>query len=177
MPTDAKRQAVTELAEMLRDSTAIAVADYRGLKVSEMQTVRRSLRASGVELHVAKNRLLKIAADQADRADLKPMLEGPTALATISGDEVALAKALQEAFRPFRVVTLRGGLLGNQAIDAASLARMASLPSRELLLGRLAGGLASPITGFASVLAANLRNLAGVLSAVADQKRQNEGAA
>ncbi|MEP6469354.1 MAG: 50S ribosomal protein L10 [Chloroflexota bacterium] len=177
MPTDAKRQAVTELAEMLRDSTAIAVADYRGLKVSEMQTVRRSLRASGVELHVAKNRLLKIAADQADRADLKPMLEGPTALAAISGDEVALAKALQDAFRPFRVVTLRGGLLGNQAIDAASLARMASLPSRELLLGRLAGGLASPITGFASVLAANLRNLAGVLSAVADQKRQNEGAA
>jgi len=177
MPTDAKRQAVTQLAEMLRDSTAIAVADYRGLKVSEMQTVRRSLRASGVELHVAKNRLLKIAADQADRADLKPMLKGPTALATISGDEVALAKALQEAFRPFRVVTLRGGLLGNQAIDVASLTRMASLPSRELLLGRLAGGLASPITGFASVLAANLRNLAGVLSAVADQKQQNEGAA
>ena len=177
MPTDAKRQAVAELTEMLRSSSALAVADYRGLTVSEMQSVRRSLRASGVELHVAKNRLLKIAADQADRADLKPMLEGPTALATISGDEVALAKALQEAFRPFRVVTLRGGLLGNQAIDAASLARMASLPSRELLLGRLAGGLASPITGFASVLAANLRNLAGVLSAVADQKRQSEGAA
>jgi large subunit ribosomal protein L10 len=177
MPTDAKRQAVTELAEMLRGSTAIAVADYRGLKVSEMQTVRRSLRASGVELHVAKNRLLKIAADQADRADLKPMLEGPTALATISGDEVALAKALQDAFRPFRVVTIRGGLLGNQSIDAASLSRMASLPSREVLLGKLAGGIASPITGFASVLAANLRNLAGVLNAVADQKQQNEGAA
>jgi large subunit ribosomal protein L10 len=177
MPTDAKRQAVTALAEMLRGSTAIAVADYRGLKVSEMQTVRRSLRASGVELHVAKNRLLKIAADQADLADLKPMLEGPTALATISGDEVALAKALQDAFRPFRVVTVRGGLLGNRAIDAASLARMASLPSREVLLGRLAGGIASPITGFASVLAANLRNLAGVLNAVADQKQQNEGAA
>ena len=177
MPTDAKRQAVTALADMLRGSTAIAVADYRGLKVSEMQTVRRTLRASGVELHVAKNRLLKIAADQADLADLKPMLEGPTALATISGDEVALAKALQDAIRPFRVVTVRGGLLGNRAIDAASLSRMASLPSREVLLGRLAGGIASPITGFASVLAANLRNLAGVLNAVADQKRQNEGAA
>jgi large subunit ribosomal protein L10 len=177
MPTDAKRQAVTELAEMLRGSSAIAVADYRGLKVSEMQIVRRSLRAAGVELHVAKNRLLKIAADQADRADLKPMLEGPTALATISGDEVALAKALQDAIRPYRVVTLRGGLLGNRSIDAAGLARMASLPSREQLLGKLAGGMASPITGFASVLAANLRNLAGVLNAVADQKQQNEAAA
>jgi large subunit ribosomal protein L10 len=177
MPTDAKRQAVTELAEMLRNSTAIAVADYRGLKVSEMQTVRRSLRANGVQLHVAKNRLLKIAADEAELTELKPMLEGPTALATISGDEVALAKALQDAFRPFRVVTVRGGMLGNRAVDAASLSRMASLPSREVLLGKFAGGIASPLTGFAGVLAANLRNLAGVLSAVADQKRQTEGAA
>ena len=177
MPTDAKRQAVDELAEMLRGSSAIAVADYRGLKVADMQVVRRSLRANGVQLHVAKNRLLKIAADQADRTELKPMLEGPTALATISGDEVALAKALQEAFRPFRFVTVRGGLLGSQPIDAASLSRMASLPSREVLLGRFAGGIASPLTGFAGVLAANLRNLAGVLNAVADQKSQTQGPA
>jgi large subunit ribosomal protein L10 len=142
-----------------------------------MQVVRRSLRSNGVELHIAKNRLLKIAADQADRTELKPLLEGPTALATISGDEVALAKALQDAFRPFRFVTVRGGLLGNQPIDAASLGRMASLPSREVLLGKFAGSVASPLTSFASVLAANLRNLAGVLNAVADQKRETEGAA
>jgi large subunit ribosomal protein L10 len=177
MPTDAKRQAVNELAEMLRRSSAIAVADYRGLKVADMQVVRRSLRANGVQLHIAKNRLLKIAADQADRTELKPLLEGPTALATISGDEVALAKAVQEAFRPFRFVTVRGGLLGGQPIDAVSLSRMASLPSREVLIGKFAGSIASPLTGFASVLAANLRNLAGVLNAVADQKQQTEGAA
>jgi large subunit ribosomal protein L10 len=177
MPTDAKRDAVRVLAELLRGSTAIAVADYRGLKVSEMQTVRRTLRANGVELHVAKNRLLKIAADEADRADLKPMLDGPTALATISGDEVTLAKALQDAFRPYKVVTVRGGLLGGAVVDATGLARMASLPTREVLLGKFAGGIASPLTGFAGVLAANLRNLAGVLNAVADQKQQSEGAA
>jgi large subunit ribosomal protein L10 len=178
MPTDAKRDAVQELSKLLRDSTAVAVADYRGLKVSDMQVVRRSLRANGVELHVAKNRLLKIAADEADRTELKPMLSGPTALATVAGDEVALAKALQEAFRPYsRVVTIRGGLLGDRPVDAEALNRMAALPSREVLLGKLAGGIASPLTGFASVLAANLRNLAGVLNAVADQKRQTEGAA
>ena len=178
MPTDLKRKAVSELAEMLRSSSAVAVADYRGLKVAEMQSVRRSLRANGVQLHVAKNRLLKIAAEQADRGELTPMLIGPTALATIDGDEVVLAKALQEAIRPYnKVVSLRGGLLGSTAIDAAALTRMATLPSREVLLGRLAGGLAGPITGFAGVLAANLRNLAGVLAAVADQKRQTEGAA
>jgi large subunit ribosomal protein L10 len=171
MPTDTKRTAVAELAKLLRDSSALAVTDYRGLKVAEMQEVRRTLRASGVELHVAKNRLLKIAADEAERAELKPMLEGPTALATVTGDEVVLAKALQEAFRPYaRTVSVRGGMLGAQAIDADALTRLASLPGRE-------GSIASPLTGFASVLAANLRNLAGVLNAVADQKQQNEGAA
>lgn len=178
MPTDTKRTAVAELAKLLRDSSALAVTDYRGLKVAEMQEVRRTLRASGVELHVAKNRLLKIAADEAERTELKPMLEGPTALATVTGDEVVLAKALQEAFRPYaRTVSVRGGMLGAQAIDADALTRLASLPGREVLLGKFAGGIASPLTGFASVLAANLRNLAGVLNAVADQKQQNEGAA
>jgi large subunit ribosomal protein L10 len=178
MPTDTKRTAVANLAKLLRESSAIAVADYRGLKVAEMQVVRRTLRASGVELHIAKNRLLKIAADEAERTELKPLLEGPTALATVTGDEVALAKALQEAFRPYsRTVSVRGGLLGTQAVDADALVRLASLPAREVLLGMFAGGIASPLTGFASVLAANLRNLAGVLNAVADQKRQTEGAA
>jgi large subunit ribosomal protein L10 len=178
MPTDIKRQAVAELADMLRGSAALAVADYRGLKVSEMQSVRRSLRANGVELHVAKNRLLKIAADQADRTELKPMLTGPTALATIDGDEVALAKALEEAFRPYsRVVSIRGGMLGPAPINAAALTRLASLPGREVLLGQLACGIAGPLSGFAAVLTANLRNVAGVLNAVADKKQRSEAAA
>ena len=178
MPTDTKRQAVAELAEMLRSSSAMAVADYRGLKVSEMQTVRRTLRDSGVQLTVAKNRLLRIAADEADRADLKPLLEGPTALATVDGDEAAMAKALSEAFRPYaRVVTIRGGMLGTQAIDAAQLTRLATLPSRDVLLGRVVGGMAAPLSGMAAVLAGNLRNLVGVLSAVADKKRETESAA
>jgi large subunit ribosomal protein L10 len=175
MPTDAKRQEVTELAEMLRGSSALAVADYRGLTVAEMHTVRRSLRANGVNLKVAKNRLLKIAADQAGLDELKPLLDGPSAIATTAGDEVGLARALQDAFRPYKVVTLRGGLLAGQPVSAADLGRLATLPSREVLLSRLAGGMAAPLSGMAAVLAANLRNLVGVLSAVADQKRATEG--
>ncbi|MBA2263157.1 MAG: 50S ribosomal protein L10 [Chloroflexi bacterium] len=178
MPTDTKRQAVAALAEMLRSSSAIAVADYRGLKVSEMQSVRRTLRDSGVQLHIAKNRLLKIAADEADRAELKPMLSGPTALATIDGDEAAMAKALAEALRPYsRVVNVRGGMLGSVAIDASQLSRLATLPSRDVLLSKIAGGMAAPLTGMAGVLAANIRNLIGVLSAVADKKQQTQDAA
>lgn len=178
MPTDTKRQAVTELAELLRSSSAIAVADYRGLKVAEMQAVRRTLRDNGVRLTVAKNRLLKIAADEADRAELKPMLDGPTALATIEGDEAAMAKALTEALRPYsRVVTVRGGMLGSAAIDAGQLQRLATLPPRDVLLGKIAGGMAAPIAGMANVLAGNLRAMANVLHAVADAKQKTENAA
>jgi large subunit ribosomal protein L10 len=177
MPTDVKRQAVAELAELLRSSTAMAVADYRGLKVSEMQLVRRTLRDSGVQLTVAKNRLLKIAADEADRSELKSLLDGPTALATIDGDEAAMAKALADALRPYsRTVTVRGGLLGAQPIGAAQLTELATLPSRDVLLGKVVGGMAAPMTGMAGVLAANLRNLVGVLSAVADKKQATEAA-
>jgi len=178
MPTDIKRQAVAELAELLRSSSAMAVADYRGLKVSDMQSVRRTLRDSGVELTIAKNRLLKIAADEAELAELKPLLSGPTALATIDGDEAAMAKALAEAFRPYsRVVTMRGGMLGSRAIDASQLTRLATLPSREVLLSKIAGGMVAPMTSMAGVLAANIRNLVGVLSAVAEKKQQSETAA
>src|SRR5699024_7828448 len=114
----------------------------------------------------------------ADRAELKPLLEGPTALATISGDEATMAKALAEAFRPYsRVVSMRGGMLGDRAIDASQLTRLATLPAREVLLGQLAGGMAAPLSAMAGVLAANLRNLVGVLSAVADKKQQTQDAA
>ncbi len=174
MPTDAKRQAVTELTEMLRGSSALAVADYRGLTVSEMHTVRKSLRSNGVSLKIAKNRLLKIAADEAGLDELKPLLDGPTAIATTEGDEVSLARALQDAFRPYKIVTVRGGLLAGQPVSAADLQRLASLPGREVLLGRLAGGMVAPLSAMAGVLAGNLRNLVGVLNAVADQKRQSD---
>ncbi|HEX2221170.1 MAG TPA: 50S ribosomal protein L10 [Candidatus Limnocylindria bacterium] len=178
MATEEKRQAVAELVQLLRSSSAVAVADYRGLRVKDMQVVRRTLRERGVQLQVAKNRLLKIAADEAERPELKSLLEGPTALATVSGDEVAMAKAVQEAFRPYsRVVTLRGGLLGTRPMDAEQLSRLASLPGREELLARVAGGMAAPMTGMASVLAGNIRNLVGVLAAIADKKRETEGGA
>jgi large subunit ribosomal protein L10 len=89
-----------------------------------------------------------------------------------------MAKALADALRPYaRTVTVRGGMLGDQAIDASQLTRLATLPSRDVLLGKIAGGMAAPLTGMAGVLAANIRNLVGVLSAVADKKQETEGAA
>ena len=172
MPTEAKTAAVNRLTELIRSSAAMAVADYRGLKVSEMQAVRRSLHAGGVELHVAKNRLLKIAAAAAGRTELTPMLNGPTALAT-SGDEIALAKALQEAFRPYtKVVTVRGGLLGDVAVDGAALLRLASLPSREVLLGQVLATFIAPMTQFLAAVEATLTLPAVMADVLAREKSQ-----
>ena len=178
MPTEAKRQAVAELAELLRSSTALAVADYRGLRVTDIQAVRRALAPSGVEFRVVKNSLMSIAADEAGKAELKPLLTGPTALATTPGDAVALAKSILDALRPYsRVVTLRGGLLGERAIDADALQRLSATASREVLLARVAGGMAAPMSRMATVLAAPIASLGRVLGAVAEQKTTAGGTA
>ena len=171
MPTEEKRQAVAELAELLRGSSALAVADYRGLRVSDIQAVRRALSPSGVEFRVVKNSLMSIAADEAGRSELKPLLAGPTALATTPGDAVAMAKGVIDALRPYsRIVTIRGGLLGDRAIDAEALQRLSTTASREVLLARIAGGMASPMSRMATVLAAPIASLGRVLAAVAEQK-------
>lgn len=159
MPTEAKRATVTELTERLTASPAAIVSDYRGLTVSEISALRGSLREQGIAYHVVKNRLLKIAAQQAGRAELVELLEGPTAIAFGSGDETATAKAFVDAIRRYRQVGIRGALLGDRRIDESGLRRLATLPSREVLLAQLAGAMASPLATTAGLLAAGLRNL------------------
>jgi large subunit ribosomal protein L10 len=172
MPTDAKRAAVAELKEELARSSATLVADYRGLSVSDIGAVRRALRAQGISYRVVKNRLARIAAQEAGRSELNSLLDGPTALAMGGADEVVLARTLLDAIRPYRSVVVRGGVIGDRPIDAAMVSRLAALPGREVLLAQLAGGVASPLSSMASLLAAPLRNLGYALQQLADQKTQ-----
>lgn len=172
MPTEAKRAAVAELKETLSTSHATIVSDYRGLSVSDISAVRRALREQGITYRVVKNRLARIAADEAGRPELTELLDGPSALAMGGTDEVLLARTFLDAVRPYRTVAIRGGLIGDRRIDAQSVTRLASLPTRDVLLAQLAGGIASPLTGLASLLAAPLRNLGYALQQLADQKAQ-----
>ena len=170
MPTEAKRETVAELVEVLSANPTSIVADYRGLKVSELGTIRRSLRDRGIQYRVVKNRLAKIAAVQAGVGELSSLLEGPTGIALGSGDESAVAKAFLESVRPFRTVAVRGAVLKGKRIEAADVTRLATLPPRDYLLGQLAGGIASPLSTMAGLLSAPLRNLGYALQQVADQK-------
>ena len=175
MPTEAKRETVAELREALSTSRTLIVSEYRGLTVKEIAEIRRALRKQDVSYRVVKNRLMRIAAEDGIGEALSPLLTGPTAIA-FGNDESATAKAVIEATRPFRQVTITGAVLGDRAIDADGVRSLATLPSREVLLGKLAGGMQAPVATLAGLLVANIRNLGYALSQVRDQKAQSEAA-
>ena len=170
MPTEAKQATVAELKDELSRAKATIVADYRGLTVHDITAVRRSLRGEGITYRVVKNRLARIAAQEAGTGELSELLSGPSAIAMGSGDEVALARAFLDAIRPFRTVVIRGAVLNGKRVDADAVTRLATLPSREVLLAQLAGGMASPMASMASLFAAPLRNLGYALAQLAEQK-------
>ncbi len=170
MPTEAKRETVAELREAISQHRTFIVSEYRGLKVSDLAEIRRSLRKQDVTYHVVKNRLMRIAADGPLGEAMSPLLEGPTAIA-FGTDEAGTAKAVLDAVRPFnRIVRIKGGVLGTSRIDAEGVTALATLPSRSVLQARLAGAMVSPISTLAGLLSANLRNLAWGLQHLADKK-------
>ena len=173
MPTEAKEATVAELREELASSSALIVSEYRGLTVREIAEIRRTLRKSDVRYRVVKNRLMRIAAqDHVSGEALSPLLTGPTAIA-FGSDEAATAKAVLDAVRPYnRIVRVTGAVVGGRTIDADAVTRLATLPSREVLLAQLGGAFTAPATQVAGLFAAPLRNLAYALAQVRDQKEQ-----
>ncbi|MBA2373922.1 MAG: 50S ribosomal protein L10 [Chloroflexi bacterium] len=170
MPTEAKRETVAQLRAELAGSRTLIVSEYRGLSVKDLAEIRRALAKQDVTYRVVKNRLMRIAAEDGVGEALSPLLVGPSAIA-FGTDEARTAKAVIDATRPYaRIVRITGGVLGERAIDAAAVTRLATLPSREVLLARLAGGMQAPMANLASLFAAPLRNLGYALQQVADQK-------
>ena len=175
MPTEAKRETVAELREALASSRTLIVSEYRGLSVKELAEIRRALRKQDVTYRIVKNRLMRIAAQDTFGEALGPLLVGPTAIA-FGEDESTTAKAVLDATRPYKIVTITGAVLGNRSISADAVRTLASLPSREVLLARLAGGMQAPMATLAGLLSANIRNLGYALTQVRDQKAQSADA-
>ena len=170
MPTEAKQATVAELREELANAKTMIVSEYRGLTVKEIAEIRRALRKQDVTYRVVKNRLMRIAATESVADALGPLLTGPTAIA-FGNDEAATAKAVIDATRPYRIVRITGGVLGDRAIDADGVTKLATLPAREVLLAKLAGGMQAPVGTLAGLFAAPLRNLGYALAQVAEQKQ------
>lgn len=169
MPTEAKQATVAELVELLREANTTIVSDHRGLSVADLLKVRRELRDRDIHYTVVKNRLARIAADQAGRPELIPLLRGPSSLAIGAADETSLAKGLLDATKPFRV-EIRGAAMNGQTVDAAAVSALAALPAREVLLAQMAGSMAAPLSTMAGLFAAPLRDLGYALAQLRDQR-------
>lgn len=165
-PRPHKVEAVAEIVEKMRSSQAVFVTEYRGLTVTELAQLRNDLRPAGTELKVYKNTMVRRAAAETGNDALAEFLVGPTALALVSGDIAGAAKALVETSKANPLLVVKGGMLGENPLSAADIKTLATLPSREELLAKMAGLLQAPMVATAGLLQAMPRNFAYGLSAL-----------
>jgi large subunit ribosomal protein L10 len=162
-----KERVVEQLAERLRSTDTLMVADYRGLTMPEIDELRSRLLEAGARFTVVKNTLTKLAAEQAGTTDVLQLIEGPTAIAFLEaeGDPVAVAKVLNETARAHDVLVIRGGVLEGTAVGDAEIKRLATLPPADVLRAQLAGAVFAPLTTVVGLFTAPLRDLVGVIDA------------
>jgi len=161
---------VDEIRTKLVDADAAILTEYRGLTVSELANLRGALRPAATEYKVFKNTLARRAAEEAGLADLSSFLEGPTAIAFVSGDAVGAAKAIREFAKGAPALVVKGGLLGGRVLTAGDVDALADIEPREVLLARLAGGFQAPLVKAAGLFQAFTRNFAYGLKAYVDQR-------
>ncbi|MCI8741666.1 MAG: 50S ribosomal protein L10 [Lachnospiraceae bacterium] len=147
-----KQPVVAEIAELLNGATSVVAVDYRGLTVAQDTELRKQLRAAGIVYKVYKNTMIRRAAEGTDYAALDPNLEGPTAIAVSKDDATAPARMLAEFAKKADKLEMKGGIVEGTYYDAKGIQVIATIPSREVLLGRLLGSMQSPVTNFARVL-------------------------
>ena len=169
MPNAEKARAISELTDQLSRAQLTIVTDYRGLTVTDLQGLRGALRPLNAQVRVAKNTLTNIAANSVGIDVLQPILEGPTALVFAYGDVVGVSKAVGDFVRTSRILSVKGGVMGNRLLSAPDIEAIATLPSREELHGKLVGLLASPLSRTVGVLSGPSRSLAYLVQAQIDK--------
>ncbi len=160
-----KADAVAELAEAFRSSSAAVLTEYRGLSVKQITALRGALGAD-TTYAVVKNTLTRLAARDAGLEGLDDLLAGPTAVAFISGDPVEAAKGLRDFGRTNPALVVKGGVLDGRPLSADEVRRLADLESREVLLGRVAGGLLATLSRAVYLLNAPLAQVARLTGAL-----------
>jgi large subunit ribosomal protein L10 len=165
-----KEELIGKLDEQIANAKSAVLVNYKGLKVVETEELRNLLRAKGVTFNVAKNTLVKIALKKNGISFEKGIFEKPVAIAFASADEVAPAKEIDLFAKKHEALEILGGILEKKMIDADAVKKLALLPSREQLLAKMVGSIASPLSGMVNVLAGNLRGLVNVLNSYKEKK-------
>ena len=169
MNRDQKAAVVDEIAGQIEAASAIFAVDYRGISVSQIAELRAKLAESDTRFRIVKNSLSERAADKAGAEALRPLLEGPTALALVGGDAAMAAKALNDTARALNnLIEFKGGLMDGNALSADDVRAIARLPTRDVLNAQLVGTIAAPIVGLVRTLNALIAGLAIQLQAIVD---------
>jgi large subunit ribosomal protein L10 len=167
-----KAAAVAELAEQFRSSNAALLTEYRGLSVAQLQQLRRAL-GDNAQYAVVKNTLSKIAAREAGLQQLESLLEGPSAIAFVSGDPVEAAKGLRDFSRTFPMLVIKGGVVEGRALSPDEIRQLADLESRDVLLAKLAGAMLASLSQAAALLQAPLSQAARVIEALRQKAEED----
>jgi large subunit ribosomal protein L10 len=174
MPRPEKVQAVAEIKDQIEGARAVYLTEFRGLTVSQLQTLRKSLRATGADYKVVKMTLAKLATDELGIEGISEHLVGPTALTFAHDDAVATAKALKDASKENEKLVLKAGIMGGEILLPEQVSRLAEIEPREVLLARIAGGAKAPLFKAAGMFAAFNRNAANMFSQLLDKKESGE---
>jgi large subunit ribosomal protein L10 len=174
MPRPDKVETVEEIKENFQRSGAVILTEYRGLKVKDLQNLRRQLAGAGADYHVFKNTLVGFAVRDLDFGDLESYLTGPTAIAFCGSDPVAPAKVLSDFARTNPALVLKASLLQGRVLDPERTRALADLESREVLLAKAAGVMQAPMSQTLGVLQALVRKAVGLVDAYR-QKRVDAG--
>ena len=147
-----KKPIVDEISELLKDAKSAVLVDYRGLTVEQDTALRKQLREAGVVYKVYKNTMINFAVKGTEFEELSKHLEGPTAIAVSNEDATAPARVLANFAKTADALELKCGVVEGTYYDQKGMQVIATIPSREVLLGKLLGSIQSPITNFARVL-------------------------
>jgi large subunit ribosomal protein L10 len=171
-----KAAAVAEIADKLRSSNAAVLTEYRGLTVTQLQELRRSLRGNATYA-VVKNTLTTIAAKEAGVEGLDAELAGPSAIAFVTGDPVEAAKGLRDFARANPALVIKGGVLEGRALTAEDITKLADLESREVLLAKTAGVLKATLFQAAYLFTAPAAQAVRTVEALREKQASAETAA
>ncbi len=174
MPAQYKIDQVAELKELFTDAEAIFVAEYRGLTVAQSSALRKAIRDAGGKAKVARNRLAEIALDEVGMAKDVKMMKGPNLYIVAASNSPAVAKAIKtfSEDKANAAFVIKGGVMGQVILSLDSVKALAAMPSREELIAKAVGSIASPLRGLVTVLSGLPRGLVTVLSQIADKKKE-----
>lgn len=171
MTRDEKQAAISNLSQRLQAAKGVILAEYRGLKVSQMTQLRREMRKNDCEIRVVKNRLARKAMEGTPWSGLEAHLKGPLAIAIADQDPVILAKVLAKFAETAEVFKITAGSIGDKVFTSKDVHALSKLPSKEELYAKLLGTLMAPAQGLVRTLQGVPQKLAIALKAILDTKK------